>query len=143
MSGLLPGIHQRRVILQQPGVNVLEQILGHRQHRFGLRVADCSGDVVDAHTPFFSVTVELFNQWFVESDGERQGADDAEVMRIPLRDVVAGGDQSRRPSLQRGVVGDVEPPVIVKPFDSSSPWLKSHGRCLPHRAGLECHSLSP
>lgn len=105
-------IHQACVILQKPGMHLLDKILGQFQH-FGFG----AGDVVHAHAPFPAIPVESVHHIRLPCDGIRNGADNAKMVRITFRNRVSGSRECSRAGLRGDVIGDVESPIVVETFD--------------------------
>ena len=103
-------LQQTRMVLADPSFHAPAQLPGQANHLLGLLVGHQPGSFVAANVPFLAELFELSDGPCIGADGLGERLDDSIVVRISCG-TEASRRQSRRCQLERGVVGNVEPPV--------------------------------
>lgn len=98
----------------QPVFNLLPQLSGKGHHLTGFSFRDQSCLFVIPYVAFLAKCVQLSDKLRLRANGESQALDHAMVMRIPSGSVPARRQRDGS-ALQRSIVGNCQPPVVVQP----------------------------
>jgi hypothetical protein len=101
------------MILADPVLDVCPKLLGQAAHAVRFKIGDRVRLLVVGYVSLLSKGIERLDRRGVRAEGQCEGFDNTVVM-IRAFGLVPGDSQGRRCKLERGVVRDVEAPIVVK-----------------------------